>query len=67
MRPTSLSYGPVVPKDCPPATIAREVMVTLVTSADVESGCDRRQNSANNQSRIGDDLRTGMILPAGRR
>jgi hypothetical protein len=30
--------GPVDPKDCPPASIVREVMVTLVTSADVDSG-----------------------------
>jgi hypothetical protein len=29
---------PVDPKDCPPANIAREAMVTLVTSPDVESG-----------------------------
>ena len=38
MRPTSLSYGPVEPKDRPSATLVREVIVTPVTSADVESG-----------------------------
>ena len=61
MRPTSLSYGPVDPKDWP-AKIVREVRVTLVTSADVESGCARTQHSANNQSRIGSNLRTRVIL-----
>jgi hypothetical protein len=44
MRPTSLSYGPEDPKDCPPAHDEREVMVTLVTSADVGRGCTRQQN-----------------------
>ena len=28
----ALSYGPVDPKDCPPAKIVRAVMVTLVST-----------------------------------
>src|SRR5262245_11353664 len=52
MRLTSLSYGPVDPKGWPPASIVREVMVTLVTSADVESGRSRTHNSTKRQRRI---------------
>src|SRR5262245_59428353 len=52
MRPASLSYGPVDPKDWPPASIVREVMVTLVTSADVASGRSKTHNSTKKQRRI---------------
>ena len=38
IRPTSFSYGPAAPKDCPPATGVRDVTVTLVTSPEAERG-----------------------------
>src|SRR5262245_54621238 len=47
-----LSYGPVGPNDRPSAITLRESTVTLVTSADVESGRSKTHNSTKKQRRI---------------
>ena len=51
MRPRSLSYGPGDPKVARLHNVVREVTVTLVTSANVESGCRKTQDSMKTQRR----------------